>query len=82
MADLKSDTADMLQCSPKAPGDHILAANFLAEFIENNTPWVHMDLSAGHNEKGLGHINSKFTGFGVRFTLSAILDEKLLEAKL
>ena len=82
MADLKSDTADMLQCSPKAPGDHILAASFLAEFIENNTPWVHMDLSAGHNEKGLGHINSKFTGFGVRFTLSAILDEKLLEAKL
>ncbi len=82
MADLKSDTADMLQCSPKAPGDHILAANFLAEFIENNTPWVHMDLSAGHNEKGLGHISSKFTGFGVRFTLSAILDEKLLEAKL
>ena len=82
MADLKSDTADMLQCSPKAPGDHILAANFLAEFVENDTPWIHMDLSAGHNEKGLGHINSKFTGFGIRFTLSAILDENLLEANL
>lgn len=82
MADLESETADMLQCSPKAPGDHILAANFLAEFVENNTPWIHMDLSAGHNENGLAHVNSKFTGFGIRYTMSAILDENLFEAEL
>ena len=31
---------------------------------------------------GLGHIASKFTGFGVRYTMSAILDENLLKAKL
>jgi hypothetical protein len=41
-----------------------------------------MDLSAGDNESGLGHIASKFTGFGVRYTMSAILDENLLKAKL
>ena len=82
MADLKSDTADFRQCSIKGIGDHILAASFLAEFIENDVPWVHMDLSAGDHEGGLGHVPSKFTGFGVRYTLSAILDENLFEAQL
>ena len=82
LEELKSSTADLKQCSPKGVGDHILAASFLAEFVENDVPWVHMDLSAGDNEDGLGHIASKFTGFGVRYTISAILDEKLLEAKL
>jgi leucyl aminopeptidase len=81
MDDLKSDTADFQQCSVKGIGDHILAASFLAEFVENDVPWVHMDLSAGDNEDGLGHIASKFTGFGVRYTMSAILDEDLIEAE-
>ncbi len=80
MDDLKSDTADLLQCAVKAPGDHIHAATFLAEFVENDTPWVHLDLSAGDNEGGLGHVASKFTGFGVRYTMSAILDSDLLKA--
>jgi leucyl aminopeptidase len=79
--DLKSDTADFLQCSPKGNGDHILAASFLAEFVENDVPWVHMDLGAGDNEGGLGHVASKFTGFGVRYTMSAILDENLFKAE-
>ncbi len=80
MESLKSDTADFMQCSPKGEGDHILAASFLAEFIENDTPWVHMDLSAGDREGGLGHIGSKFTGFGVRYTLGVVLDENLFRA--
>jgi leucyl aminopeptidase len=81
LEDLKSDTADFLQCSPKGNGDHILAASFLAEFIENDVPWVHMDLGAGDNDGGLGHVASKFTGFGVRYTMSAILDENLFKAE-
>ena len=76
---MKSDTADLMQCSPKGTGDHILAASFLNEFIENDVPWVHMDLSASDHEGGLGHIGSKFTGFGVRYTMSAILDEALFK---
>jgi leucyl aminopeptidase len=80
LEDLKSDTADFMQCSPKGSGDHILAASFLGEFIENDTPWVHMDLSAGDNDDGLGHIGSKFTGFGVRYTMSVIVDENLFRA--
>ena len=82
LADLKSDTADLMQCSPKGSGDHILAASFLAEFVENDTPWVHMDLSAGDNDGGLGHVGSKFTGFGVRYTMSVILDENLFKANI
>ena len=82
LEDLKSDTADFMQCSPKGSGDHILAASFLAEFVENDVPWVHIDLSAGDNDGGLGHIGSKFTGFGVRYTMSVILDDDLFKATL
>jgi leucyl aminopeptidase len=82
LTDLKSDIADFMQCSPKNAGDHILAASFLAEFVEKDTPWVHMDLSAGDNDGGLGHVGSKFTGFGVRYTMSVILDENLFKANI
>lgn len=80
LADLESSTADLMQCSIKAPGDHILAASFLAEFVADDTPWVHMDLSAGEYEGGLAHVGSKFTGFGVRYTMSVVLDENLFRA--
>jgi len=82
MEDLKSNIADFMQCSPKGAGDHILAASFLSEFVEDSTPWVHMDLSASDNEAGLAHIGSKFTGFGVRYTMSVILDENLFKANI
>ena len=82
MEDLKSDIADFMQCSPKNAGDHILAASFLSEFVDEDTPWVHMDLSASDNDKGLAHVSSKFTGFGVRYTMSAILDENLFKANI
>ncbi|HNP36139.1 MAG TPA: leucyl aminopeptidase family protein [Woeseiaceae bacterium] len=80
MDELKSDVADLKQCSVKGTGDHILAASFLAEFVEHDTPWIHIDLSAGENEGGLAHIPSTVTGFGVHYTLSLLLDEKILEA--
>ena len=79
LEDLKSDTADFMQCSVKGVGDHILAGSFLAEFVENDVPWVHMDLSAAQQDKGLAHVATKFTGFGVRYTISAILDDGLYE---
>ncbi|MBT8104226.1 MAG: leucyl aminopeptidase family protein [Woeseiaceae bacterium] len=82
MKDLESPTADFQQCSVKGIGDHILAASFLAEFIENDVPWVHVDLSASDNDGGLGHVPSKFTGFGVRYTMSAILDDDLYRTAL
>ncbi|MDJ0940054.1 MAG: leucyl aminopeptidase family protein [Woeseiaceae bacterium] len=76
---LESPVADLMQCSPKGAGDHILAGSFLGEFIENDVPWVHMDLSASNHSGGLGHIPTEVTGFGVRYTLSLLLDTKLHE---
>lgn len=77
--DLKSDVADIKQCSASGLGDHILAASFLAEFIEHDTPWIHMDLAAGNHKGGLGHISTEVTGFGVRYTLSLLLDQEILQ---
>jgi leucyl aminopeptidase len=79
LEDLKSETADIQQCSAKPLGDHILAGSFLAEFIENDTPWVHVDLAASNHKGGLAHVPTEITGFGVRYTLSLMLDDKILE---
>lgn len=78
LEELKSDAADLKQCGIQATADHILAASFLAEFVDDAIPWIHIDLSAGDNESGLGHIPTKATGFGVRYTLALVLDEQLL----
>jgi len=80
LSDLKSDVADIQQCSAKALGDHILAGSFLAEFIEHDTPWVHVDLAASNHAGGLAHVPTEITGFGVRYTLSLLLDEHILQA--
>ena len=80
LEDLNSDVADLQQCSVKGTGDHILAGSFLAEFVEDDVPWIHMDLSAGNHKGGLGHVPTAVTGFGVRYTLSLVLDEKILES--
>ena len=79
LEELKSDVADLQQCSVKGTGDHILAGSFLAEFVEDDVPWVHMDLSSSNHKGGLGHVPTEVTGFGVRYTVSLILDEKILE---
>ena len=81
LEDLKSDTADIQQCSAKASGDHILAGSFLAEFIENDTPWVHVDLASSNRKGGLAHVPTEITGFGVRYTMSLILDDNILQAE-
>jgi len=76
--DLKSDTADIMQCAPNAGGDHILAASFLQEFVDDKIPWVHMDLSACSRKGGLAHVATEITGFGVRYTLHLIIEENML----
>ncbi|MDH4126567.1 MAG: leucyl aminopeptidase family protein [Gammaproteobacteria bacterium] len=79
LEDLKSDVADIMQCSPTPHGDHILAGSFLGEFVEHDTPWVHVDLSSSSHKGGLGHIPSEITGFGIRYTMSLLLDERILQ---
>lgn len=64
---LKSDTADIRQCSSSVSADHIYAATFLSHFVAKKTPWIHIDLAADTNKGGLGLVPSETTGFGVRF---------------
>ncbi|TAM44523.1 MAG: leucyl aminopeptidase family protein [Gammaproteobacteria bacterium] len=74
---LKSDVADIKQCTLDNDADHILAAVFLKQFLTNDPDWVHVDLASGNHKGGLAHIPSDITGFGVRLTLNLLLDQKL-----
>ena len=60
---IKSDIADLRQCSDLNHADHIYAATFLSHFV-GETPWIHMDLTASNNASGLGLLASNTTGFG------------------
>ena len=75
---LRSETADLMQCAPAGGGDHILAATFLNEFVEEDIPWVHIDLSSATNTGGLAHVPTKITGFGVRYLLNILKDSRIL----
>ncbi len=79
LEELDSPVADLMQCSPKGAGDHIMAGSFLNEFIENDVAWLHMDLSASNHKGGLGHVPTEVTGFGVRYTINLLLDAKMHE---
>ena len=76
---LESKFADTKQCSSEPGVDHILGARFLQRFVKHDCPWIHVDLSAGNNKGGLAHIPTDTTGFGVRFTLNLLLDQKLMK---
>jgi leucyl aminopeptidase len=69
---LKSDVADVKQCSAESAGDHILGARFLSRFVPKSIPWVHVDLSAGEHKGGLAHVPTEITGFGVRLTVELL----------
>jgi leucyl aminopeptidase len=69
---LKSDVADVKQCSAENAGDHILGARFLSRFVPKSIPWIHVDMSAGQHKGGLAHIPTDITGFGVRLTLTLL----------
>ena len=73
--EIKSATADVLQCAATGGGDHIQAARFLQRFVPASSTWVHIDLSAASRKGGLAQIPTEVTGFGVRFALSLILDQ-------
>ncbi|HEX5339975.1 MAG TPA: leucyl aminopeptidase family protein [Gammaproteobacteria bacterium] len=74
---LESSIADVKQCLIEGEADHILAARFLSRFVQQDVPWVHIDLAAGEHKGGLAHIPTEVTGFGVRFSLNLLLEQKL-----
>ena len=75
--DLESSIADIKQCTLEGAADHIHAARFLHRFIENNVPWLHIDLSASNRKGGLGASITEVNGFGVGFGIQVL--KKALE---
>jgi leucyl aminopeptidase len=78
-SDLDSSLADILQCAVDGKGDHILAARFLNRFVPSRIAWAHIDLAASQRSGGLAHITTDITGFGVRYAVNLLLDQKILE---
>jgi leucyl aminopeptidase len=69
---LRSEIADIKQCTADSDGDHILAARFLMRFVPKDIAWMHVDLSAGQHKGGLAHVPTDITGFGVRLTVELL----------
>jgi leucyl aminopeptidase len=69
---LDSKVADIKQCTLDGEADHILATRFLKRFVEHDTPWLHVDLSASRCEGGLGIVAQDVNGFGVAWGLGML----------
>jgi leucyl aminopeptidase len=72
---LDSKVADIKQCTLDGEADHILATRFLKRFVEHDTPWIHVDLSASRCEGGLGIVAHDVNGFGVAWGLRMLQKE-------
>ena len=58
---------------PLAIGDAFAEEHFVSRGLR----WAHVDLAASQRTGGLGHINTEITGFGVRFAVNFLLEQKL-----
>ena len=76
---LESKIADVKQCTLEGEADHILAARFLQRFVDD-TPWLHVDLSASNCKGGLGAVAEDVTGFGVGLGLALLRGEAAAKA--
>ena len=76
---MHSEVADILQCPTTNDGDHIMGARFLSRFVGKDIAWVHVDLSSVNHKGGLGHVPTALTGFGVRFIMNLLLDQKFMK---
>jgi len=77
---LESDIADIKQCTLEGEADHILAARFLRRFVDEQIPWLHLDLASASHKGGLAHIPTATTGFGVRYTLELVLEKGVMSS--
>lgn len=71
---LKSHIADMKNIGGMFGGS-ITAACFIHRFIENNTPWAHLDIAGkAWSDKSVASVPAGGTGFGVRL-LNQVIDD-------
>jgi leucyl aminopeptidase len=71
---LKSDIADMKNVGGR-DGGSITAAQFLQRFVEDSTPWVHLDIAGmAWAKQGKPTVPKGAVGFGVRLLDQLIAD--------
>lgn len=70
--ELKSEAADIKQCTESGTADHIMAVRFLREFADDAASWQHWDLSAASCEGGLAAAPGAVSGFGALSLLSVL----------
>ena len=75
---IKSDIADMQNVgNPSIAAGTITAAWFLREFVENNTPWVHLDIaSSAYNVPNISYYRPGATGSSVRLLIDLAMNWK------
>jgi leucyl aminopeptidase len=80
---LQSDIADIKNSLESQEAKSSMAAAFIQEFVENNTPWAHLDIAnVAFNEKLTedhhthGEIPHNATGFGVRLLWQFLKNRK------
>ena len=72
---LKSDIADMKNVGGR-DGGSITAAQFLQRFVENGTPWAHLDIAGmAWAKQGKPTVPKGAVGFGVRLLNQWIADQ-------
>jgi leucyl aminopeptidase len=70
---LRSDFADVLNCSPGRYAGGITAALFLQHFVEDGVPWLHMDMNAYAHSPSGACLQGGGNGQGVQM-LAALVD--------
>ncbi len=69
---LDSKVADVRSAGAGRAGGAMIAAAFLREFVNEPTPWAHLDIAgpAFHTDAPYGYVNHGGTGVGVRTLVS------------
>jgi len=77
-AAIKSDIADMQNVgNPSIAAGTITAAWFLREFVENDTPWVHLDIaSTSFDVPNISYYRKGATGSSVRLLIDLAMNWK------
>ncbi len=77
-AAIKSDIADIQNVgNPSIAAGTITAAWFLREFVENDTPWVHLDIaSISYDVPHISYYRSGATGYSVRLLVDLAMNWK------
>lgn len=75
-AGLDSPVADLRNVAPDRAGGMVRAGLFLAEFVPDELPWVHLDIAgpAWNDGAARGYTPTGGTGYGLR-SIVALLDE-------